>query len=227
MPILTHDWLIPVSSHLRSLSLSFRERWGSLPGRFDSENLDFPALRRLNLGRYCLAFNDSLDWVLNQITLECLDLIDCQIAAYMRLRPSDIEKWNIDTTDWTLFSKNEEEKPVVEAHALYHYPGTWANYFENIRNRLPRLTEFVFGNLQRLEEIQHVQSHTLSEKRYVFLDTEGSPFQWIDVDSLGNMRNVFDNEPPKPNRHRQTIEADEEALAVLMEQLENRRYDVQ
>lgn len=224
MPILTHDWLAPVSSHLRSLSLSFREPWGSIPGKFDPENLDFSQLRYLTLGRYCPAYSDSLDWVLKQSTLESLSLVNCQIAAYMRLKPSDIEKWLIDTTDWTLFSTDDDGRGDTDIHTLYHYPGTWAVCFENIKTRLPRLTKFLFGDSQHLEELNQVESQRLSERRYVFLDTALCPTQWIDVDSLGNMRNMFYREKPKPNRHLQTIETDEEALAILMRQLVERRY---
>lgn len=106
--MLTHDWLMPVSSHLQSHSLSLRDPWGSLPGKFDSVDLNFPQVRHLTLGCYCPAFDDCLDCILKHLTIESLSLIDCQIAAYMRLKPSDIEKWHLDKTDWTMFSSDDK-----------------------------------------------------------------------------------------------------------------------
>lgn len=74
MSYLHEHWLAPFSKQLKSLSISFPDCWGPLPGYFDGEGLVFSQLEQLTLGRYCLVHSDSLDWVLAQKSLKSLRL---------------------------------------------------------------------------------------------------------------------------------------------------------
>lgn len=223
MPFLHEHWLAPPAPRLKSLTISFRDCWGPLPGYFDGHSLHFPKLENLMLGRYCLAHGDSMDWVLRQKSLKSLRLHNCMIASHLSVDSDSMLEWQVKTHDWLrLPSGAFEFEPDIDE--VYHYPGTWEDVFRGIGNELPNLTDFrfhIYCPRSRDEDVPFDRpdrlTTSLSPLRYVVFDQGLLPTQWIDVDNEeGNMDfGDYGGRNTSLNRHLETMQGDGAALDEL------------
>jgi len=231
MPFLRDHWLAPIASQLKSLTISFPDCWGPLPGYFCGHGLHFPKLENLVLGRYCLAHGDSMDWVLRQESLKSLRLHNCMIASHLRVHRDWMSEWQVKKHDWTrLPSAAFGFEPEIDE--TYHYPGKWEDVFECIGKELRKLTDFRFHIYRPRSQDEDVPfdrpdrlTTTLSPLRYVVFDQGLLPTPWIDVDNEEGNMNFGDNDKgtPKLNRHLDTIQEDGAALDALCATVFERR----
>ncbi|KAH7070626.1 hypothetical protein BKA63DRAFT_81461 [Paraphoma chrysanthemicola] len=92
---LTTHWLRPLQGQLTHLSLYAEDFWGVYP-RWDCRQLHFPRLRSLSLGRWSLAHDWQIDWLLaHGDTLEELLLDDCPIAHALQF-----DEWQHRSLQW-------------------------------------------------------------------------------------------------------------------------------
>lgn len=226
MPYLVDHWLMPVAAQLRTLTLFFPDCWGPLPGYFDGSSLDFPVLQTLNLGRYCLAHDDSFDWVLRQKSLRTLRMYACAIASYFRLTTEDVSEWEVRTHDWT---KVPDGSFGMESgdDEIYHYPGVWSKVLASIPSHLSQLENFRFQwdergiwNPTSFFDRPDLLGVKLSTQRYTAFDIGILPSQWVDAESSGELAIA---ESEGINVHEQNVVKDQEALNLLLDELSMRR----
>ncbi|KAJ9649145.1 hypothetical protein H2198_010946 [Neophaeococcomyces mojaviensis] len=213
MPHLHEAWLNPYKNQLRSLSLSFLDGWGPLPGYFDGMHLQFPRMERLTLGNFMVAHNNALDWVLAQKSLKYLKLHKCRIVSHLRLDAAVLGDWDVRTHDWEALDAGEWDYP--EDDKVFYYSGAWHQFFDRINEELPHLEDFEF--ISDVPE-RHIRgdwdnSTKLSAARYICFDEGLLPSRWIDPESFER----------QPDRHSETQDKDWVALENLRRTLERRR----
>ena len=132
-------WLVPVSSHLTSLSLYFEFYWGVAP-RLQMKGLNFPSLRSLALGNYTFANEWQLDWLTSLSSLETLMLQNCPILFLMTFDEDEMGIFEIDASGW-----QEVARGNGLAGPVFKNPARWSACFDRIRVELPNLIDFGFG----------------------------------------------------------------------------------
>lgn len=125
-------WLEPASQNLTSLTLHMDDYWGYVP-KADFRSLNFPKLKKLELGNYTFSHDWQLDWILSHQTLEELILDDCPIVRRMR---------NFGPVDWEGYLVTPKNPSGVTT--VRRYDGRWAEYFRRIEGML-RLRRLRFG----------------------------------------------------------------------------------
>ena len=233
-PYMHEHWLLPLASQLTTLTLSFRECWGVMPGVFDGHGLVFPRLKTLNLGYYTIAHHNQFDWVLAQTSLKHLRLDRCFIASHLRTEKDKVREWQIPTGDW-------EKLPsgafgfYFESDAVYRFSGTWKTIFDNVRTRLPNLMDFRF-HIHEWKSIGFLKPQELHAKlsplRYITFDIGLCPTRWIEAQEPDGEMEFGNNDPSifdpdagenkykivcSLNRSKETEEEDFEALQALLE----------
>ncbi|KAH6889647.1 hypothetical protein B0T10DRAFT_404285 [Thelonectria olida] len=204
-PYMHEAWLAPLSDQLTSLSLSFDEHWGTMPGTFTGHGLVFPHLKTLKLGRYSISHYDHLDWVLAQPSLRTLIFEHCRVVSHVWERVEVIEIWEVATRDW--FRLSPDIFDGFHKDAPYHFPGTWEFMFDKIRLGLPHLIDFQF--------------QIAWSGRYVAYQGETMPTRWIWGRENGDKEFGdgigFETERKMLNRAKETDEGDSRALEELRE----------
>ena len=146
---LFNKWIGPLSANLSHMTLFKYQNWGSLPSLFNA-SLSFPRLKYLSLGRYTIAHDDQIDWILRTDTLKILRLHECMICFSILVSDTGKRKWGLPTEGWRELPLHPELVPIYN-HYLgsserahhYDYSGTWADHFNRLRDGL-QLTDFVF-----------------------------------------------------------------------------------
>lgn len=227
---LKHNWLYPISTHLKSLDLAFHGQWGSFSGEIKVEELDFPALTFLRLERFAPATDMSFEWVLEISSLKNLILHDCQIVSHIYLLRQEVEDWGLAVDNWqelTLTRFWDADR------SFFLYASTWASHFDRIGKRLLNLDTFHFdGSDYTANENRH-KSHvyhsarpsvTMADSRYTSFDSSKGASPWRSPDQNGDLWEV----PPTQetlttNVAKKTYDLDFTALSTLNKLIESRR----
>lgn len=138
-------WIAPFADQFVSLSIAAVQEWGTAPGYFNCNGLDFPNLKTLYLRHFVISHDDHLDWVLAQKSLTSLRFDTCWIARDLEIGSEEIKHWKLHTHDWKQVSPTLEGCEVWRRdHRFYLYDATWADFFDKIRTQLPHLVDFRF-----------------------------------------------------------------------------------
>lgn len=229
MPYLKDHWLMPIATHLTSLTLYVNDTWGPFPGYFDGSGLSFPALQTLTLGEYCLGHQDAFDWVLRQSSLRSLRLHGCTIVSYLRIESGLVSEWNVPKHDW---AKVPGERFGLDDsdYEVYHYAGTWAEVFASIRSSLNGLEDFKFHfDKQRTHVSEELACFgrpdllevELSPQRYTAFNMALLPSHWGNMESSGELTIGDDGECV--NVYEENEQKDREALDMLLNELTDRQ----
>ncbi|KAI9152272.1 hypothetical protein HJFPF1_09501 [Paramyrothecium foliicola] len=229
-----NHWLVPMSKQLKSLTICFQNPWGLLPGYFDGRDLQFPQLKRLNLGNYTVAHDYQWDWILAQKSLASLQLDDCVIVSFIGNDLELMERWTVATDGWkqvppAIFGFHEE---VEEHYQTFFY--SW-NVGDNVKSDTSRIAQSELPYcLGRHFESEHFYC------RYCAFEMGVAPSEWIDPEFESNTKLNFGPGPPSghdeqeqdvdPNtelyksldRHKETEVEDRRALESLLETVNHR-----
>ncbi|PLB54570.1 hypothetical protein P170DRAFT_432203 [Aspergillus steynii IBT 23096] len=217
---LHHQWLVPLSNHLVSLTLSFRSPWGTIPGYFDGRGLHFPRLRTLTLGNFVIGHHDQFDWILNQSSLVSLCLDNCSILSYMTTFGESLEELHVQAHDWVQYPSSSFG--IDDNVAIYGFSGTWEVVFDNIRTSLRELRTFRFHYYRDSEfpVVPEMQSSYLDNTRYALYGYYG----WNHADGRKDLvvsccQSIH---PDAVNRSEETEEGDGRALEALVQEVRKR-----
>ncbi|CAH0039323.1 unnamed protein product [Clonostachys rhizophaga] len=226
-PWLQDSLLMPMAN-LTSLSLCIDEFWGTAPGTFNGRGLAFPRLKSLKLKHFNISHYNHFDWILNQTTLESLQLENCTIATILRLNEG-LDLWNLEMHDWEPVPESTFDRDWGE---IFFFPGTWEFIFEKIRTSLPNLVDFEFSPRPRhIKERNNVradinptqQTTVLCGSRYsTFCESCG----WRDPTDFKGVMDFCDLEPSEQamlDRHKSTEEGDQMALDELLGAIQRRQ----
>lgn len=241
-PHLCADWLLPMSSNLRALSLYHSENWGPFPGRYDFSDLSFPNLETLSLGQYTIAHDDQLDWVFRQESLKTLILHNCMIVPRMRIWREDQENWKLSKQGWHALPRGVEhgdgstraEREAEECE--FGYDGRWSRFFDRIGDELPSLVDFRFDfhgwcGSDAKDIIYSVRNRQgcgarVFPQRYIVFDRGLLPSPWLEADHDGENESwLYDwqgREPMCPNFHEQHLDGDQASLERLLDKCRQR-----
>ncbi|KAJ0302511.1 hypothetical protein COL516b_007047 [Colletotrichum fioriniae] len=212
---LQRQFLPHFAANLTALTLNLHDCWGTMPGYFDGQGLEFPRLRTLNLGNFVISNNRHFDWVLSQKSLQTLRLDSCHIVSHIQLYTDETEKWNIHAEDWQRLPKGSYGISSDDAE-LYRFDGTWESTFDKIRNNLPYLKEFRFdGRSNGLRFLRPSRIGTvLHPSRYINFDAGICPSPWLTSNSeTGEME--FGDYQCSMNRSEETRRATPERSKIF------------
>ncbi|KAF9881538.1 hypothetical protein CkaCkLH20_00684 [Colletotrichum karsti] len=236
-PHLQKEILPHFCDSLTTLTLGFREPWGTAPAHFDGKGLIFPCLKTLNLIRFTISHHDHFDWVIAQTSLTTLRLDSCYIVSHMSF------DWNEKTRDvpkhdWELLPRGSFGYDSDD-DLVYTFSGTWATEFDRIRASLTNLVDFRFCDSDKDNTFKHPErmETELHCTRYMALDVGLCPSPWICGENGGVLE--FGDGPPDPrgddeedddeeedfelNRAKETEAVDSRALNALMHAIRERR----
>lgn len=236
-PHLCADWLKPMSSNLRALSLYHRaENWGPFPGEYDFSDISFPNLETLSLGYYTIAHDDQLDWVLRQKSLKRLILHNCMIVSRMRIREDEQRGWNISKRGWRVLPADGGSD--TPEGAAFGYEGTWGHVFDRVGDELPSLADFRFDYERSLHHhsLGHgVDAYSVKRRaacgarifpeRYVVFDMDILPNRWPEAaGSSGDIYSWVEDgaREGRWNFHQQHLDGDHASLERLLEKCHQR-----
>jgi hypothetical protein len=194
-PYLEKELLPPLADQLTSLTLTFRECWGTIPAHFEGKGLLFPNLKALTLGEFVIGHHDHFDWVLAQKSLETLRLDRCFIVSYLRIWGDMMDEWRVPTHDWHRYP---EGSFGFYGPQIFGFSGTWETVYDGIREGLPKLRQF--------ESVHHLWYNTfdrredmgahMSLSRYIIFDSGLCPSPWITVEHGYTGEMEFGNNDP-------------------------------
>ncbi|TDZ20019.1 hypothetical protein Cob_v007108 [Colletotrichum orbiculare MAFF 240422] len=228
--------ILPHFTHLTTLTLGFKEPWGSLSGHFDGKGLRFPNIKTLNLISFAIFRYDYLDWVLEQTSLETLRLGACCIISHAMLTEEGLAGLKVSTKDWIQLPSGAygTEGPKI----AYHFPGTWKTEFDRIRTTLTNLVEFRFsgpdrrsfdGHYDHFDNPENIKND-LANGRYVWFHSGACSSPCIiPGDGFGDENPVPTNERGEDDEwgectyHEYMLEGDSRARNELLETVKKRR----
>ncbi|OIW23059.1 hypothetical protein CONLIGDRAFT_637982 [Coniochaeta ligniaria NRRL 30616] len=181
-PHLQRELLPPLAHQLRSLTLTFRECWGVIPGYFDGDGLVFPNLRTLTLGEFVIGHHNQFDWVLAQKSLETLRLDRCCIVSYLRVCDDDQwDRWHVPAHDWYEYPKGSFG--FDDNGRTFGFSGTWETVYDRVREGLPELREFcsVHHRWSNTFDRRENMGASMSALRYITFDSGLCPSPWIEA----------------------------------------------
>jgi hypothetical protein len=150
------NWLTPVQSQLTHLTLYMMDYWGVYPF-CDLRSVFFPNLVSLAFGKYTIAHDWQIDWIISHAArLESLILDGCPIVIAACMEKHQYER------NWTVsdFCRHDGYR----ANPVYtnYIDLRWARVFDRFRDGLPKLSHFAIGHGDWLEQ-------TMFEERYALL----------------------------------------------------------
>ena len=224
------QWLGPISSNLRALSVYHRNsNWGPFPGYWNFSELSFPKLESLTLGYYTIAHDNDIDWILAIKSLRKLILQNCMIVSWIRFDPDTFVDWKVKAHDWVdLPYESEYEIDDVIEYKSFSHKGTWAQVFDRFAT-LPSLEDFQFNYAGPYTEDYGIKQRDncgrrVFPERYVTFDEGILPNRWPEADSQGEMESWAEGGFPK-NMHKEELEADQASLDSFIKGLGNGREE--
>ncbi|KAF2225353.1 hypothetical protein BDZ85DRAFT_280531 [Elsinoe ampelina] len=234
------DWIHPISSRLKRLSLYDRTNWGILPGRFPAESLQLPELEDLSLGYYTIGQDNQLDWLFRCKHLKRLNLHNVQILSHAMLVDQSIESWSVDTRPWQSIANPDPRHGVRVGRGggirkFFKTNVQWATFYDRIANEMPHLTRITIAYGSSCEDdIQHdIQERdnlglSFDTKRYVAFWEGILPNPWPEADERSHHR---EDEPngkiewcrTEINPHAEYLDEDKEAYNRMVEVIQQRR----
>ncbi|KAF2628187.1 hypothetical protein BU25DRAFT_458036 [Macroventuria anomochaeta] len=240
---LNTTWLTPLQTQLTHLTLHSNTYWGVYPP-WQPGDLHFPRLRSLALGKWTIAFDWQIDFIVSHSdTLQELFLTNCPILHALRMTPRQ--------------SDNQWRRP--RAGTARGKPPT-NNFFSGLRwhtvllafkSKLPKLKYFSMGPgplgglvFDRRDfrddeafEDRYKLSPRIDSARYAVFDFGAGPAEWLDGDSEYRQRwhrgkggfdgtdwveKEMDEEVRKKANYPDCLQEDQAALEGLLRSLRER-----
>lgn len=183
-------WLKPLTNQLTHLTLYSTDcYWGMYPFVDLRQVPAFPRLKSLSLGKFTIAHDWQIDWILSHgSTLEELFLDDCPIITHMRLQGHQA-KPNFPA----LCPDASESLPSGTGRGSRNYFQAidlrWYLVFDRFRNGLLRLCRFAISSADWTDGSAFEQRYRLSplllDTRYCIFDCGIGPTQWIPMGTRG------------------------------------------
>lgn len=180
-------WLQPFQSQLTHLTLHCNTYWGVYP-RWQPDNLHFPRLKSLALGKWTIAFDWQIDLIASLgDTLEQLVFTSCPILHAMRMTPRQ------SSNSWRQRLPGTTRGPPPTEQ---FFPALrWHTVLSELESRLPKLKHFSMVRGARGEsfwgradlsgdeafEDRYTQAACIDESRYAIFDYGNGVAEYIDV----------------------------------------------
>jgi hypothetical protein len=185
---LNTTWLEPLQSQLTHLTLHCNTFWGIYP-RWQANNLHFPCLKSLALGKWTIAHEWQIDFITSHgPTLEQLIFTCCPIMLASSLtRRQEHNLWRE-----RLPGTSRGRPPTTN----YFSDLRWHTVLPQLVSGLPKLTHFSMGRGPTDDtdfykrgfsadtgfECRYSQSATVDWSRYVIFEGGEGPSEWLEAD---------------------------------------------
>ncbi len=235
---LNSTWLEPMQSQLTHMTLHCNTYWGVYP-RWQASRLHFPALKSLALGKWSIAFDWQVDFIVSLgQTLEQLILTDCPILHASRMRALQIDnKWELGIPG------TSRGKPPT---SNLFFDLRWHHLLPDFEDKLPKLKHFSMGrgpvgdhywgeaDLSGDEAFddRYTLAPCIDASRYAIFDFDDGPIEYEDPnpglrvsepgDKWSWLQRETDEEVKKKVRYPDCLKEDQEALEGLLEALRKR-----
>ena len=226
-PYFCKEWLAPVSANLTALSIyATKDKWGPFPGRFEFRDIPFPNLERLALGDYVFAHDYDLDWILAIKSLKQLIMHSCMIVSLIHIPPEFMERWNIQSQDWTKFTATRYDDD--DEYTCFEYDGKWSQYWDRIGENLPNLLDFRFDCDHWIDKQWFMYrcnccGEDICVDRYIIYDQTCEHVSPFCVREEEDRYGSWFREGIPINKHDENWESDKESMDILQETIKKRR----
>jgi hypothetical protein len=167
-------WLKPLQSQLTQLSIHADDFWGVYP-RWDPRALHFPQLRSLSLGKWSIAHQWQIDWLLSHsATIEEYYLDDCPIVHALRHFDHQYKTMSWESNELSICSDKESDDYT---DGFVYPPLRWAYILSQFATQLKRLRKFGMARGNSWGH-RYKLPHTLDVGRYMLFDPRTCPTAW-------------------------------------------------
>jgi len=135
-PAFSEKWLASAAPQLTALTLYCNDFWGTIP-KWDLDELYFPHLRSLALGRFTISYDWQIDWILKHKTLESLWLEDCPVVPCYNYLARELHFGTGRLV--SLVVGTQRGRPKLDRMETSM---RWYTIFERLRDGLPNLADF-------------------------------------------------------------------------------------
>jgi hypothetical protein len=180
-------WLEPLQSQLTHLSVYGDDFWGVYP-RWNPRALHFPRLKSLSLGKWSIAHQWQIDWLLSHsATIEELYLDNCPIVHALRFFDHQYKNLSWEPTELSICV----EKGSDDYNDGHVYPPLrWTPILSQFATDLTSLRKFGMATSNSWEHRYELPS-TLGVGRYMLFDPATCPTAW-DQDDMAKCDDEVD-----------------------------------